>query len=144
MFWFSCCSYARLGDVVYRAAVLLKHLGHFKKAAEYFVYLTDRSCSDWVPAELVFIVARVYEQLGDDRLEAAGYERAFDASRLEHRFGAPRTHSADKGFQFEAHAEAAENDAAAGSDADDAFNTGVSGHRDVVPRLRSRQEGAWR
>ena len=60
-----------------------------------------------LPAELVFIVARVYEQLGDDRLAAAGYERAFDASRLEHRFGAPRTHSADKGFQFEAHAEAA-------------------------------------
>ena len=134
--------------MVYRAAVLLKHLGHFKKAAEYFVYLTDRSCSDWVPAELVFIVARVYEQLGDHKLAAAGYERAFDASRLEHRFGAPRTHSADKGFQFENHAKdhakAGETDAAAGDGSEDAFNSGISGHRDMVPRLQSREEGAWR
>ena len=160
--------YGAANAVIYRGAMVLKHVGEYTAAMRYLVYLTDKPCGDWAREELSFVLARVYQQAGNAKaLARAGFEKAFDGARAEARFGEPPAHAAHIGFGFatapteapsaQAVADEDEDDgdhghaaslraaAALAEEEEDAFHTGITGAHVGVAKLRARHQepGDW-
>ncbi|KAF0698594.1 Aste57867_10788 [Aphanomyces stellatus] len=70
-------SYSRLQTVIFRAAVLMWHLGLYEQATDYFLHLLETPPPPWTDLDLMFFIARLY-LLDEDKAHATfAYDDAF-------------------------------------------------------------------